>query len=334
MGALEEFHAQNNIEFDFASLMAGDLQDMEAEFAGETVYKYYSSERRRFFEHPTVRFTQKTALNDPFELTRRWHEFGSTPTRGAIVAYLRSSLARLMARKDVLLAMLREHVAETGVIWGPAQEAAAAAILQTPAAEQLMAAQFAMADAMIGPLINHVFENLAANSDTMIEKLVGDIGIFSVSEIATNQPMWALYASSGKGFVVEFNAQHSFFHGKRNDGTAVNLLHKVKYTDARIPDFWQNPYYLFLVKGSNWSFEREWRMTRKLSECVPVTGLDGIYIQTVVPGTVKSVIFGYQYEKNNLDLDRKKILEFDKNVHLQIVTVNRTSGELELIPLD
>jgi hypothetical protein len=81
----------------------------------------------------------------------------------------------------------------------------------------------------------------------------------------------------------------------------------VTYTDARIPDFWQNPYYLFLVKGQNWSFEREWRMIKKLSECkrLPLPGADGVFVRDVPPGAIKSVIFGYQYGQDSLVHDAK-----------------------------
>jgi hypothetical protein len=333
--SLKTFLDQERDAFDLASILSRDIEEMEAGFPGDAVYKYYSETRRSFLTKPQVRFTQKAGLNDPFELTKRWQDFGTAPTRDLFISYLQSSLRGYLSRKDLIAERIRANFEEQGQSLTSEQMVAVVSALNGPAGEAFLAQQMSLIDAMIEPMIGFIFSELAANSDKMIDDVISDIGILSVSETATNHQLWALYADSGKGFAVELKVQHQFFRTIRADGTDVNLLRRVTYTDARIPDFWQNPYYLFLVKGQNWSFEREWRMIKKLSECtrLPLSDAGGIYVRDVPPGAIKSVIFGYNYDRESLVHDAQQIVASDPDVDLQRIAVNGQSGELEVRPL-
>jgi hypothetical protein len=177
-----------------------------------------------------------------------------------------------------------------------------------------------------------VFASMDGGPNDILSKFTSDIGIFSVCEIPTNKQLWALYASRGQGYVVEFSAQHSFFRTVRDDGADVNLLRKVRYTNDRISDFWHNPYFLFLVKDQEWAFEREWRLIRSLKKCTSTGIHDGeeVFVQDVIPGMITRIIFGYRYETSGLRDDFATIKAFDPNITAMQTIVNDQSGGLIL----
>jgi hypothetical protein len=115
--------------------------------------------------------------------------------------------------------------------------------------------------------------------------------------------MWAHYADQGSGFVVGLDSKNSLFLSKCNP--RKNLLRKVLYSDQRIQNFWNNPYYLFLVKNSGWSYEREWRIIKELSECdeCHVVGGDQIFLSRVPCEAIKEIYFGYCYEMSQVKKD-------------------------------
>lgn len=49
--------------------------------------------------------------------------------------------------------------------------------------------------------------------------------------------------------MIGFDAAHPFFVSKEIKDKS--LLRKVLYSDSRIENFWNNPYYLFMVKNAD-----------------------------------------------------------------------------------
>lgn len=321
--------------FELSQILAADVAEMETGYEGTLVYKYYSAERRAFFGRPQIRFTQKAALNDRFELTKRWEEFGSAPTRQLVADYVRRGIERAFSRKERLLEKLMQYLAEHGVAPTPEMRVKAEALLDSPQAKQFIELQKPAALAMIGPAVDHIFGTMAQQSDDILRTMTDGIGIFSVSETPTNEQLWAYYASSGRGFAVAFNAQHPFFSVKQDDGTLVNGLRRVKYTDDKIHDFWSNPHYLFLVKKKRWSFEQEWRMIKVLSQCEEIVDVNNekIHLCNVVQGMISSIIYGYEYDAAARQEDMRRIKTFDPQIVFRQVAVNHSSGELEIVAL-
>ena len=328
MGALERFLQDDDRTFDVASFIADDVREMESAFPPFSVYKYFSCNRVEFFCEPTIRFTQKTSLNDPFELTKRWHEFASAPTRTFFADYLRRKFAQIAANKELVLEMLKESFAKKGIFLAPQQMTEAAHILKTERGRQFFDGIMKNAMNQVEPFVEAAFAAMNVGAEQGIAEMTANLGIFSLSEVADSDPMWGLYASSGSGFVVEFNSDHDFFKAANGN----NLLRKVKYTDERIPDFWRNPLYLFLIKKQKWSFEREWRMIKRLSECdsVAVHHGDEVHVCRVLPGMIKSVIFGYNYDQRRLVADGSQLLTFHPKIHIQVAVANSSTGRIEL----
>jgi hypothetical protein len=114
-----------------------------------------------------------------------------------------------------------------------------------------------------------------------------NIGILSLTEDPKNLLMWAHYADSHQGGVVEFDSSHPFFTARHFDEGFTSILKKVKYRRRRpiLPilhfkkyKIFYNDYLggwlallntadpLFFTKGLEWRYEREWRLIRQLRE--------------------------------------------------------------------
>jgi hypothetical protein len=197
-------------EYELESLLDPSLHEMEQKFQGQNLFKYYSDQRRDFFRNPKIRFTQKTALNDRFELTKRWKEFGSPPIR----EYVASNIKRLVRAKlddaNYIIDRIFRELRDRGQILAPEQQELVVQKLNSSEGRGALIQLKSQVNETVESLINSFFDQLAMNSDDFIEEQVRELGIFSVSATATNEQLWALYANEGRGFVVSFDVKHIF----------------------------------------------------------------------------------------------------------------------------
>jgi len=105
------------------------------------------------------------------------------------------------------------------------------------------------------------------------------IGVLCLTEEPANLLMWAHYSESHTGFVVEFDTEHEFFQSKvppahvkaeaqeiADFPTEYGFMRPVSYSEARpAVVLTQMSFGAFLVKGSPWAYEREWRMLMPLN---------------------------------------------------------------------
>lgn len=329
MGTLDKFLEETDTPFDVGTIMSRDVEEMDSPIPPPSLYKYYSASRSAFFVDPVIRFTQKTALNDPFELTKRWEEYAGAESRMHFAKYIRSRMEQLIGNKGLVLALFKEDCAKSGVFLSPDQMAEAAHKLLTRNGSELYNGIASEALDRVDRFIEDIFRcmNLTTN-EALNKELTSKIGIFSLFESPVSEQMWGLYASSGAGFVIEFNAQHEFF--KAPNGRS--LLRKVKYTSERAKDFFANPLALFQVKGDKWSFEQEWRMIKELSQCDEkrLNGQELIYVNRLKPGMMRSVIFGYNYNNQKLAEHGAKLRMFDPELHVKCASVNSSRCEIEV----
>jgi hypothetical protein len=71
--------------------------------------------------------------------------------------------------------------------------------------------------------------------------LDSNFGVLSLSETTTSALMWSHYASGGSGFLIEFDAQHSWFWDKRAPKDSFNHLRQVTYQDRILSYFLNLP---------------------------------------------------------------------------------------------
>lgn len=130
-------------------------------------------------------------------------------------------------------------------------------------------------------------------------RLDSNFGVLSLSETPASALMWSHYANGGFGFLIEFDAHHSWFWDKREPRDSFNHLRQVKYHD-RIPAYFLNlPDDIALyAKTPVWSYESEWRIIRHLNEAASKAGPDehgkDVLLFSIPPNAIKSVVIGYR----------------------------------------
>lgn len=326
MGALEKFLNEKSWSFDVCKILSRDVEEMDSAVPPSSVYKYFSASRSAFFDDPVIRFTQKTSLNDPFELTKRWKEFAGSKAQAFFLEHLRSTMVHIAANKGLVLEMIKEELAKKGIFLGPDQMAAAAHHLLSPEGNFLYEKAVSNSLNEFDKLVEFAFRSF--NDEEFFAKFIADIGIFSLAEDGLSEQMWGLYANSGSGFVIEFNTNHEFFKGKNGR----SRLRKVKYTDERNEDFLSNPLALFQIKAKKWSFEQEWRMLKGLTECGEkrANEQEPVYVCRVSPGMMRSVIFGYNYNEEDIAKHGAKLRLLDPELHVRRAFVNASDGVIEV----
>jgi hypothetical protein len=311
-------------------IFVDEIKEMELPFVGTSLFKYFSVERRGFFDKPQFRFTQRTALNDPFELSRRWNEIASEDTITHFVKYIQDRMEEQLNDNSFLIerfiAEIRKH---QGFVTNE-QKATVVSAINDPCTRTIVQETVLNTRQSVPILLKEIFsENLFGK---VLSNTIDKIGIFSVSEVDCNVQLWALYASSGSGFAVEINPFHDFFLSKNSKNS---LFRAVRYTDDILPTFFNNPLYICFVKNREWSFEKEWRITKELSDADEIHLIcnDTLYLFDVQPGMIRSIVFGYNYDETNMKADIERISQFDERIEFKKVALASTPGQLETRPL-
>jgi len=330
MGAFDDFVDSIGLELDITQFVADDVEKIEQQIELEHVYKFYPVNLLpNFFAKPRVRFTQRTELNDPFELTTRWNDFAPAGFRKSMIEYIRHAATAFFARPDVIAKAMAERPEFNHYGSRVALEKKFLGILQGPEGRRLIEEQAKALESSTIPGLEQALINFeGAGPPDFFKRVTTELGIFSVSESATNEQLWGLYAQSGKGFVVQFNARHEFF--KNSNGN--NTLRKVIYTDEIIPNFLSNPYYFFLVKNAQWSFEQEWRTTRRITEC-DTEPLPGLCLWNVPRGAIGAVITGYNSDLAEFQSRARIILRHDSDIQFKKAILDIQTRRIVIEPL-
>jgi hypothetical protein len=236
---------------DVSALFNADVEAIEAvNYTNPLVYKYYGARRRPFFERPLLRFSQRESLNDPLEMSQRWKTISTDGLRTCVRADLREKLSEISDNSDLLLKLFQEKSANEGMSLSFSMIAQAQKKLRSAAGRRSVAKQFIETQEVLDRMVDQVFSMIEDQFETLVEGVLSRLGVLSLTEDPLNEQMWAHYADGGRGFIIGLDAHHQFFLNK--DATK-NSLHKVRYTDERLNNFWNNPYFLFLVKSRGWS---------------------------------------------------------------------------------
>jgi hypothetical protein len=236
------------------------------------LYKYFAPERYSFFTDLRVRYSQLGAFNDPFEGRP---EITSLSNKEDILATMSRVLPEEIKRAyDQLPPHVRPAISFNQVL------ALAEHLAKVKEPEMLGALQ------SIGSVAGSFFTG-------KIDQL---LGVFCLSEVPDSLLMWAHYASSHTGFVVEFDALHPSFHERKSDEDDLRHIRRVYYRDARpsAPLSDMSAIELFLVKSGHWGYEREWRIVRPLADAIATvpTLPYPIALFEAPPAAVTGVIMG------------------------------------------
>jgi len=202
------------------------------------LYKYLPLERRSFLTDGLLRFSQHSALNDPFEC------FPALPQ-----AVAEEGLAHI--RKELLEPPPHDPYTpreERRKLDRDYLKRARQKLLELPTAAQFR---------------RTFLEKGQANIDAKI-------GILSLSRRWNSSLMWAHYTSSHTGFCVGFDRKHEFFQQAERQKEGAFICSPVHYSSSR-PTIQFRPlvpsdaYAFLLTKSSDWKYEEEERVIALLT---------------------------------------------------------------------
>lgn len=236
------------------------------------LFKYFSPDRVDAILACKLRFTPLGEFNDPFE--GRPYLQGFATEAHALSSFEEILLPELLDAYNKQAATFRATVSEPEFLKR-----------MIPAMRQSY------------PVLHKAVEMGASNFlGELPQKWDAYVGALCVSEVCDSLLMWAHYAASHTGFVLEFDAQHPFFNAQRSENDELRHIRRVLYRDARPSGLLLEleASDMFLVKSTQWSYEREWRMFMALSEAndVIATGSSKIYLFDVPADAITGIVFG------------------------------------------
>jgi hypothetical protein len=273
-----------------------------------------------------IRFTQPAAFNDPFEMN---------PYLEAIATdeYIERRMAK-QHEADVLKAY-NEH--PFSFKWRiPFRKYFARFDKETMLKK--------LKEAATGPALTHARESLPiAINDA--------VGILCLTETADNLLMWAHYAASHSGLVLEFNCDNEFFVRHFPNGTMLNptgfdadlrkdygFLRRVEYSPLRpaLTVGEVTSFDRFLVKSIEWGYEREWRMLMPFPYAdKKIESADGqpIYLFAIPLAAISKVILG-ERTSGAIENEVKAIVSSNpETTHIRIERMTLNPKEFKLSPV-
>jgi Protein of unknown function (DUF2971) len=234
-----------------------------------SIYKYVIADRIDILENSRIRFTQPSALNDPFEM------------QPFIIAFAEES--KLIEEYEQILGSEIEQYRSQSL-----DDKRESTNWQEQRNELL---QFGIEklhhyEKSKMPMLRKAFTS-------MIQRIVS---ILSLTKDPYNLIMWAHYAQNHQGFVIEFDESHGFFNQKRHPKDEFGFLREVTYSNERPKVILNNmtPVDLFLVKSKHWKYEKEWRMMLPIMNFNKQVEISDtrIVLAPLPPDCVKGVILG------------------------------------------
>jgi hypothetical protein len=236
------------------------------------LFKYLHPDRIDILIGRSICFSSPAALNDPFELKPHLAALASPE-------HMESEIALRVPE------VVREEFEKL-----PSE---VRSLLSAEALQELLIRQLPQMKQNIQG-ITEIFTSKL--QDVMARKFEELVGILCLTESADNLLMWAHYADSHRGFVIEFDEYNPFFDRRISPDDELRHLRKVSYntkrpslTLAEVEDF--SP---FLTKGSDWQYEAEWRMMMPLDAASKIVKNRqyAVHLYEFPAGAITSVILG------------------------------------------
>jgi hypothetical protein len=270
----------------------------------EYFYKFYSSELVEVFEklieNETIRFTQKEALNDKFDMHLQINKLFNLEKYINQVDYnneefILNSIA--LIPKDILNVLGEDFYRNSIRIF-------------TPFIRDLF-------EKNIGKFETELTKKLLPSIESGINS---NLGILSLSDDITNNPMWAHYANNYKGYAIQFNSNHEYFYkkdGLKRPISPVLYSKQTPISESLIDVFLGNSFlfleWIFLNKSDEWAYEREWRLFNPILKSVNCDSIDKngnkIHLFEFPREAVSGIVFGLDFD----EIKKKYILNKIRN---------------------
>lgn len=246
------------------------------------LYKYVIPGRIDILKNQLIRFTQPSALNDPFELQPI---FGDLFSENELNDMFKINLSFF---EEALNKQLSRHPKKTR------KKIVRQLVLQVKKNPQILQEEIDK----IAPIIKTEIYNFTPKAKKIFSDVLQTVGILSLSEKFDHPLLWAHYADSHRGFAIEFNTDHEFFNRRRSDKDELFHLRKVRYancqsvkTDLTLSEMHGDD--ILATKDISWEYEGEWRIIVPLASAnKTLEGPDKIYLYTVPLSSISSIIIG------------------------------------------
>ncbi len=246
------------------------------------MYKYLDENGVLVLENGTLKFSTARSFNDPFELRPVINEIA---TNKEIESQCEDQWDEILQKEydslpeSVKLALSFEKLKKLSKGKKPSI-IAATKTMQRSAADLLQAKSHELLEEMVGVLC------LTANENDHL--------------------MWAHYADSHKGFLIEFDTTNRFFDQRKSKDDSLRHLVKVDYEAFRKRYILSElkAENLYAVKDIAWEYENEWRMMVALQDADEKLESDGdvMHLFKFPFQSIKRVILG---ANSNQDLERR-----------------------------
>lgn len=285
-------------------------------------YKYIEPARIDILANGLIRFTQPALFNDPFEMS----PFISAIATDAEIDEMFHSQHEPHVHKEYmkLNRETRRRISFEDFLKKYPKE-----ILLPQIKESAK-----------GKALAHARESLSV---AMSEAL----GILCVTTKFDNLLMWAHYAQSHEGMVIEFDGDSDFFHHVFTEPLSptgidedlskdYGYLKEVKYSHTRpeITISHVKSFDSFLIKGEEWSYEEEWRMlmpTALAQQAGKDKKGEDVYLYEIPRADITKVILGCRASDELLNSVRQ-IKEANKELsHLQVEKMALDEKDFRLI---
>ena len=269
------------------------------------LYKYVIPDRIDILKNRYIRFTQASALNDPFELLPMFEEL----------------FPKNIVKETILnppFEYIEEALGKQYENLSSEQKTQISVVLENPQVMENILKE-------IEPTLSKEVDDFAPKAKDMLLKLLQtSIGILSLSETIENLLLWSHYAFSHKGFAIEFDTTHDFFNRRRSGKDELFHLRKVKYENRSslgrtLIDLDGDD--LLITKDKSWTYEDEWRMLVPLESADKVLDVesDKIFLFEIPSSAITAIIVGAKTSTSFYE-ELKCCLE---SLHMQHIKLKR-----------
>ncbi len=291
-------------------------------------YKFYSKDSFNIFEsiveNEFIRYTQKPALNDKFDINVQINKFGlnsklineNNKTKESIEETLKlfsNDLIENLGKDNLVNSIQNElQIVEKGMI-----------------------DEIEKFDNELTSCINLAFEYSINNG----------IGVLCLTEDIGNSLMWAHYASNNQGFAIQFDINHKYF----NSEIELQQIKAVYYDNNSYPienfiDAISNNLearleYFFINKSMEWAYEKEWRMIKPLTDSIILPNKDlsnnNIHLLNIPRETITGIIFGTDTKQEEKEKMIEKTTNDKKYKHIipYETYLNKKERKIEIKPI-
>ena len=274
-----------------------------------TLYKYLRPERVHVLRDRELRFTQASAMNDPFELNPY---FETVVTRADIEEAFEANppdiTENLRQMYDGLPAEQKQIMPFETVLL------LSRAMMQGDNGQRLVAEALNQVAEMARELTPGL-------RDQMLRRLRNEIGILSLSEIRDGMLLWTHYADEHRGYAIGFDDAHPFFNRPRAPQDDFFQTRKVNYTRpssfANLMELAENN--LLFAKAPDWEYEAERRMLMPTSMVTRSIQREGetIHLVSFPPDCVEQVVLGAR-ASGALEMEVRMAVDHPDYAHVSV----------------